>query len=84
MTTSLLNLIDAAQMLADPTAYVQRGRAWHMEGGRSCPIGWHHCSQPVFMDRVTGEWDYGEKGGPGAEWCANNCPEGLQPPEDGA
>ena len=80
MTTELQNLIDAALDLADPTGYAHRGRIWHSEGGRSCPIGWDGCSQTVFVDSRTGEYDYGERGGPGHQSCKETCPHDMNPP----
>ena len=50
---------------------------WETDGGRACPIGWDHCSQPVFRHKITGEYDYGEVGGPGHADCKKNCPYGF-------
>lgn len=78
MTAALLQLLDDARSLADPSAYLLRGRAWHMDGGRMCPFECSTCSQPVFIERVTGEWDYGARGGPGHTWCIENCRHGFR------
>lgn len=74
-------LIDDATALANPDDTMHGGRLWRSEGGRPCPIGWDHCSQPVFVDIRTGETDYGERGGPGHASCKQHCPEGMHPPE---
>lgn len=82
MTTDVLrHLIDDAVALASPDDTVHGGRLWRSVGGRACPIGWEHCSQPVFEDVRTGETDYGEPGGPGHADCVANCRERMQPPE---
>lgn len=78
MTAALAALLDDARALADPDAYVLRGRSWHMEGGRPCPEDSGVCSQPVFVDRVSGETDYGARGGPGHTWCRENCRQGFR------
>lgn len=82
MTAALAALLDDARALADPDAYVLRGRSWHMDGGRPCPATPEgddvHCSQPVFVDRVTGATDYGQRGGPGHTWCRDNCRHGFR------
>jgi hypothetical protein len=79
---ALQQLVDDAVMLADPSAYAHAGRTWDTEGGRPCPIDWFDCSQPVFVDRVTGAHDYGAAGGPGHAWCRDNCSHGMQPHQD--
>ncbi len=78
---ALQDLIDDAVALASPNETLHGGRMWRSEGGRSCPIGWDHCSQPVFVDVRTGDYDYGERGGPGHAACKATCPEGMHPPE---
>lgn len=50
------------------------GHAWESDGGRGCPFREEDekdCggSQPVFVCSRCGVFDYGEKGGPGAEAC---------------
>lgn len=78
----LNNLINAAMQLAESNdQFAHNGRIWQMEGGRTCPIGWHRCSQPVYVDLKTGEYDYGEPGGPGHADCVTNCAHGMNPPE---
>lgn len=74
-------LVADAVMLADPDAYAHRGVIWGTDGGRCCPVGWEDCSQPVFVDRVTGGYDYGDRGGPGHQWCADHCRHHMAPPE---
>lgn len=78
---TLKDLIGDAVALANPDEMMHGGRLWRSIGGRSCPIGWHHCSQPVFEDIRTGDTDYGERGGPGFASCKATCPEGMHPPE---
>lgn len=80
MNPTLNDLITGAITLAGGDETAHGGRIWHMEGGRSCPIGWDDCSQPVFVDLASGEHDYGQPGGPGAADCDAHCPHGLQPP----
>jgi hypothetical protein len=77
----LASLIADAVALAHPDETVHGGRLWRSIGGRACPIGWEHCSQPVFEDIRTGETDYGEPGGPGHADCLANCRERMRPPE---
>lgn len=79
--TMLQQLIDDATALANPDDTMHGGRLWRSEGGRACPIGWDHCSQPVFVDLRTGDYDYGDLGGPGHASCKATCHEGMQPPE---
>lgn len=55
---------------------------WTMEGGRSCPIGWEDCSQPVFESNCGRYTDHGERGGPGDHHCRTQCHHGYQPPDD--
>lgn len=76
---SLAQLIDGALQLGNPGLAAHQGRLWQSEGGRACPIGWGGCSQTVYVDAATGEYDYGEPGGPGAADCQRHCPNGLQP-----
>jgi hypothetical protein len=78
MLSSLNELVRDAASLADEKAYFQGGRRWEMEGGRSCPHQCGSCSQPVFIDRVTGEYDYGEREGPAWDWCATHCKRGFR------
>lgn len=68
-------LITAAIQLANVDDLVSHNaRLWQLVGGRRCPAGWEApCSQPVYVDVKTGEYDYGEPGGPGHEDCARNC-----------
>lgn len=77
----LQGLIADAIQLANPDDTLHGGRLWRSIGGRACPIGWGHCSQPVFEDIRTGEIDYGEPGGPGHADCKANCHERMRPPE---
>jgi hypothetical protein len=76
----LLNeLITAAVQLAGDDAVSHGARLWKSEGGRACPIGWGGCSQPVYVDLKTGQYDYGQPGGPGHADCVRNCKNGMQP-----
>jgi hypothetical protein len=81
---ALSDLITAAVQLAGADDTVSHGaRLWHSEGGRRCPLGWEDCSQAVYMDLKTGEYDYGDPGGPGHADCERNCAHGMLPaPED--
>ncbi len=79
--STLQELINDAIALANPDDTMHGGRLWRTIGGRSCPIGWDHCSQPVFEDLRTRETDYGERGGPGHASCEANCPERMEPPK---
>lgn len=80
---SLGGLITAAMELAGTTDKVSNGaHLWQQEGGRSCPLGWDDCSQPVYVDLKTGGYDYGEPGGPGHTDCVRHCPHGMQPWEE--
>ena len=80
ISMQLLNrLITAAMELACDDGRVSHGsRLWESIGGRQCPLGWPHCSQPVYMDIKTGEYDYGEPGGPGHAVCTDTCSHGMQ------
>jgi len=80
MTPILNDLITGAITLAGGDTTAHGGRIWRMEGGRSCPIGWEDCSQPVFVDLASGEHDYGQPGGPGWADCQKHCRNGLVPP----
>lgn len=77
----LLNdLITAAMQLAGQDDRVSHNaRLWQSVGGRTCPIGWWDCSQAVFVDVATGNYDYGEPGGPGHAECLRSCPNRMQP-----
>lgn len=45
---------------------------WVSDGGRSCPRDFD-CSQTVYVCRACGQYDYGEKGGPGFDDCEIGC-----------
>ena len=79
MTPTLNDLITGAIRLAGGEATANSGGLWHMEGGRPCPLGWDDCSQPVFVDLASGEYDYGDPGGPGHDDCRAHCKNGMQP-----
>lgn len=66
---ALQNLIREASVI--PGACTTGGHDWESEGGRSCPKGCYGCSQAVYRCRTCGEYDYGERGGPGASDCAS-------------
>jgi hypothetical protein len=51
-------------------------------GGRPCPIGWSGCSQTVYIDEKTGEYDYGHPGGPGHADCVRHCRHGVHPADN--
>lgn len=80
MNTALNDLITGAIQLAGDRLTSHNAKLWTNIGGRSCPIGWGGCSQPVFEDLKTGEVDYGEPGGPGHQDCVRNCRHGMNPP----
>lgn len=76
---TLDSLITAAVQLAGTEAVSHGARLWQSEGGRRCPLGWDGCSQAVYVDMKTGEYDYGEPGGPGHADCERTCQHGMQP-----
>jgi len=83
MTPCLNDLITGAIQLAGDAGVAHAARLWQSEGGRTCPLGWGGCSQPVFVDLKTGAYDYGELGGPGHADCVRNCKHGMSPrPQD--
>lgn len=85
MTPTLNDLITGALQLAGGERTAHGGRLWHAEGGRACPLGWGGCSQPVFIDLASGEYDYGDPGGPGHADCRKHCRNGMElRPEDDA
>ena len=72
----LEKLVKEAQVFGSAACNIGRHR-WETDGGRTCPRpeGHNSCSQPVFKCADCGEHDYGNKGGPGHEWCSGkNCP----------
>ena len=79
----LNNLITAAMQLAGADDRVShQARLWLSEGGRACPLGWGCCSQTVYVDLKTGEYDYGKPGGPGHADCVRTCSHRMQPAPD--
>lgn len=75
----LNNLITAAMQLAGTDDQVSHNaQMWQFEGGRACPLGWGRCSQAVYVDVKTGEYDYGQMGGPGHAECVRSCRHGMQ------
>ena len=50
------------------------GHVWITEGGRACPRGGYWMSQTVYVCKSCGEWDYGDKGGPGYRDCYDEGP----------
>lgn len=83
MTPGLNDLITGAIQLAGDAGVAHAARLWQSEGGRTCPLGWGGCSQPVFVDLKTGDYDYGEPGGPGHADCVRNCKHGMSPRPQG-
>lgn len=77
MLPTIENMISEAIFLAGGDAIYHKGKLWVSEGGRSCPLGWDDCSQAVYIDQLSGEYDYGEIGGPGHTDCLNNCSHGM-------
>ncbi len=80
----LSDLITAAVQLGGADDLVSHeARLWQSVGGRRCPLGWGGCSQSVYRDIKSGEYDYGERGGPGWRDCEDHCKNGLEPcPEE--
>ena len=77
---SLNALITAAMELAGTEDQVSHNaRLWQQVGGRACPLGWSGCSQAVYVDVKTGEYDYGTPGGPGYADCEQHCKHGREP-----
>jgi hypothetical protein len=84
---TLSELITAAMHLAGDDSVAHAGRIWKSEGGRRCPLDWWDCSQTVYVDLASGEFDYGQPGGPGHADCVRFCSHGMQlapEPEDEA
>ena len=75
---TLGELVTAAIELAGGDLVSHGARLWKMEGGRGCPLGWGGCSQAVYFDVKTGEYDYGDPGGPGHADCVRTCKNGLE------
>lgn len=73
------DLITAAAQLAGDDVVSHGARMWQSVGGRTCPLGWGGCSQPVYVDLKTGEYDYGQPGGPGHADCRRHCKNGMEP-----
>ena len=80
MVTTLNDLITGAIQLAGDNLTSHSAKLWQSVGGRTCPIGWGGCSQAVYVDIKTGDYDYGEPGGPGHQDCVRNCRHGMNPP----
>jgi hypothetical protein len=81
VTDVLQQLIRAARFEAEGGHTCRAGHLWETEGGRSCPLGWEDCSQPVFHCARCDDYDYGEPGGPGSEHCNSSaCPHNFEPP----
>lgn len=81
MTQALQHLIAEARAIAsNDDAVLFKGRYWVTDGGRACPLQWDDCGQPVFKDRSSDIYDYGEKGGPGDHECKHHCPHNGQKP----
>lgn len=75
----LNHLINAAMQLAGTDDLISHNaRLWQSEGGRACPLGWDDCSQTVYVDLKTGEYDYGDPGGPGHADCMTTCRHGRE------
>ncbi len=77
---TLDQLIGSAMQDAGSDLFFHQGVAWTTEGGRSCPLGWSDCSQPVFYSKIHDCHDYGGLNGPGHTWCQANCPHGCNKP----
>ncbi len=68
------------QLAGADDAVSHGARLWQMKAARRCPLDWDSCSQAVYVDLKTGEYDYGEPGGPGHADCVRHCPHGMEPP----
>jgi len=82
MKLNIEELAKEAERLTNPAWSCAEGHDWRVAGGRPCPRSmdvW--CSQPAFECRRCGEYDYGEKGGPGAEECEERAHGGTCPLE---
>ena len=74
MTLELQALIKEASMELGSDACRNGKHLWESDGGRPCPSDLsNECSQAVYRCRACGEYDYGAKGGPGANDCATYC-----------
>jgi hypothetical protein len=80
MTLALNSLISEARALANDHPCTTVGHDWVSEGGRRCPHATDDddgCggSQAVYRCARCGEYDYGERGGPGHADCGDsmNC-----------
>lgn len=74
MTDSLLALVSEARLQLGSDACKAGRHQWGSEGGRACPLDLTTtCSQTVYRCVVCGDWDYGERGGPGHNDCVNFC-----------
>jgi len=77
MTTTLDALIREASTELGSTACQTGRHQWSTEGegGRGCPHDLtDHCGQGVYRCTVCGQYDYGERGGPGDADCERCCP----------
>lgn len=76
MTFALDALIRDASTVLGSDACRAGNHQWQSEGGRSCPEYLsNECSQAVYRCTTCGNYDYGQKGGPGATDCQNHCRE---------
>ena len=74
MTFALQALIHEASTELGSEACREGRHQWKSEGGRACPKDLtDQCSQAVYRCTTCGDYDYGEKGGPGAADCQNHC-----------
>jgi len=74
VTFQLESLIREASMELGSDACRAGRHQWESDGGRACPQDLtNECSQAVYRCTTCGQYDYGEKGGPGAQDCQTFC-----------
>jgi len=70
MIYQLARLISDASTILGSDACREGKHDWTTEGARSCPDDIDApCSQAVYRCRTCGDYDYGERGGPGHADC---------------
>lgn len=77
MTTLLQALIHEAsfELGSDPCKVGKHQWSSNGEGGRGCPHDLTGlCGQAVYRCTACGQYDYGERGGPGHADCESHCP----------
>jgi hypothetical protein len=73
-TFTLSALINQASQELGSDACRRGNHRWESEGGRACPHDFtENCGQAVYRCATCGDYDYGEKGGPGDIDCERHC-----------